>query len=343
MGLTALVILFFIAVSQSQLRNRHLETVRDGGGADLRLYKAEIERVHQGESYYDVAADELRGRGYATSSIFNWRAPLLVEAIAALPSVTLARVALAGLAIAALWLSFGLLEQEAGSRAALGGALLMVGALLPAFMGEGYVLHEVWAATLIALSLSAHGRGRVVIAIAAGVAALFVREHAGLYCLLSLGLAVRTRSWREACGWVAGMTAYAVYFGWHAWTVSGLIGADELAQREGWLQFSGAPFVIAACQMNCLLLMLPQWVTAICLPCAMLGFLGWRTPWGERAGLVTAYYLMAFAIVGQPFNQYWGMLIAPPLALGLARAPAALVDLWRAAKRGAEISVAPAS
>ena len=57
------------------------------------------------------------------------------------------------MSIAALMLSFQLLEREAGSRAALGGALLMVGALLPAFMGEGYVLHEVWAATLIVLSL----------------------------------------------------------------------------------------------------------------------------------------------------------------------------------------------
>lgn len=336
---TALTIFFLVVVSLSPLRNRHLESVRDGGGEDLRLYAAEIERVHSGEDYYHVAGEELRSRGYATRSVFNWRPPALVQLMAALPSIWLGRLALAGVALAVLILSFRRLEEEAGSRAALGGSLLMVGALLPAFMGEGYVLHEVWAATLMALSFNILGTGRLLPGVLCGIAALVAREHAALYVAVCLAIAVRRRAWREAAAWTAGFVAYLFYFGWHAWTVSGLIGPEDLEQAQGWVQLAGAPFVIAAGQMNCFLLLLPQWVTAVYLPLAMLGFVGWRTAYGERAGLVAAAYLAAFAVVGQPFNQYWGVLIAPVLVLGFARAPAALVDLWRAAATSGKLVV----
>jgi hypothetical protein len=53
---------------------------------------------------------------------------------------------------------------------------------------------------------------------------------------------------------------------------------------------------------------------------------------GERAGVTLAMYVALFAVVGQPFNQYWGSLIAPLVCLGLARAPVSLADLWRAAQ-----------
>jgi len=48
---------------------------REPGEGDVALYRAEIERIHAGESYYQVAGDELRRRGYPTRSVFNWRIP----------------------------------------------------------------------------------------------------------------------------------------------------------------------------------------------------------------------------------------------------------------------------
>ena len=328
----AMFTLFCLAVSQSELRNKHLENVRDGGGADIRLYEAEVTRMRQGESYYHVAGEELRARGFPTRSVFNWRLPLLFQLIAAPPSLWFARLTLGGLAVTVLALRFRILEREAGSRAALGGTLLTVGALLPAFLGVGYLLPDVWSATLIALCLCAFGVNRPALGVVAGVASLFAREQGGLCCVIGLALAARRRAWPEVVGWSAGLALYATYFAWHAWMVSGLTGEHELAHREGWIQFSGAPFVIAACQMNCLLLLLPQWVTCLYFPLALLGFASWRTKFAERSGLVAAWYLIAFAIVGQPFNQYWGVLIAPVLAWGFARAPAALRDLWHAAR-----------
>jgi len=42
-------------------------------------------------------------------------------------------------------------------------------------------------------------------------------------------------------------------------------------------------------------------------------------------------YVVAFAVVGQQVNQYWGELIAPLLCFGVARFPASLRDLCQAA------------
>ena len=76
--------------------------------------------------------------------------------------------------------------------------------------------------------------------------------------------------------------------------------------------------------MNAYLLLLPQWVTAIYLVAALVGFAGWSTPLGTRIGLAACLYLMAFAVVGQSFNQYWGCARGP--ALMFRRSAAAGVD-----------------
>ena len=69
-----------------------------------------------------------------------------------------------------------------------------------------------------------------------------------------------------------------------------------------------------------ILLLLPQWVTALLLPLAVLGFAGWNTPTGLRAGITVCVFLTMFAFFGMPINQYWGSLIAPLLCLGAAQA-----------------------
>ena len=55
---------------------------------DIALYLGEIQRIHAGENYYQVAAEELVARGYPTASVFNWRTPLPMWLIAKLPEVS---------------------------------------------------------------------------------------------------------------------------------------------------------------------------------------------------------------------------------------------------------------
>jgi hypothetical protein len=84
--------------------------------------------------------------------------------------------------------------------------------------------------------------------------------------------------------------------------------------------------------MTAYLLLLPQWVTALYFVAALLGLAGWHTPLGERVGLTLCLFAVAFACVGQEFNQYWGSLLAPLFCFGVARFPGSLADLWKAAR-----------
>ena len=40
--------------------------------------------------------------------------------------------------------------------------------------------------------------------------------------------------------------------------------------------------------------------------------------------------MSAFSVLGGLYNAYWGLLFAPLLPFGVARAPACLRDLWSA-------------
>src|SRR5207245_2542855 len=66
---------------------------------------------------------------------------------------------------------------------------------------------------------------------------------------------------------------------------------------------------------------------AVYLPPALLGLAGWRGWTGARLALTAGLYIAAFAVVGQSFNDYWGLINAPLLAFGIAAAPEALHHL----------------
>jgi hypothetical protein len=194
-----------------------------------------------------------------------------------------------------------------------------------------YVMHELWAGVLIALSMLAYGMRRSGWGVGLGFAALVVRELAAAYCVVCCLMAISERRWREVSAWGGAAFLYGLWYAAHAMQVLPRIGPHALAHSDGWIRFGGAAFVISVAQVNAYLLQLPQWITAIYLSLALLGFAGWTAPWGRRAGLTAAVYLGGFAIVGNPFNQYWGALIAPLLCLGVAQAPQALGDLWQRA------------
>jgi hypothetical protein len=109
------------------------------------------------------------------------------------------------------------------------------------------------------------------------------------------------------------------------------ISPNDTAHAGGWIQFGGAAFLISTAQMNAYLLVLPQWVTAVYLACALLGAAVWSAAAGTRIGLTVAIYAIAFAVAGHDFNQYWGSMIAPVLCLAASRFPSAIRQLGRAA------------
>ena len=361
----ALTAAICVAIALSPLARSQVGKKSPGAG-DLALYWAEVGRMRAGQGYYEAAAAELTSRGYPTRSVFNWRTPLPMWLLGRLPHPWLGKAILGFLAASLMMLSFeavwredrgsfrqfdGSLRQsgndsprpptnlrsvpgEGQGVRALGCAALLIGPLVFCVLDDLFVAPCLWCGVWIGLSLCAYGLDRPGWGVAAGVAALFFRELALPYCLLSLGLACCHRQWKEAAAWMLGMLAWLGFFGLHWMEVAQFISPDARAHQHGWVQFGGAAFVIAVTQMNAYLLVLPHWVSAVYFVAAMLGLAGWNTPFGQRVGLTAAVFVAAFGVVGQDFNQYWGSVVAPLWCFGVARFPASLAELWRAARGG---------
>jgi len=302
-----------------------------GSPGDIGLYHAEAERIRKGESYYAAAKAELEPRGYPTRSIFNWRTPLPVWLVGVLPAGA-DRALLVAMAAAMMAIAGHTLAKEFGLMRAIVALVLLSGALMPVLLKSAYIMPEVWSGVLIGLSLVCYGIERRGFAVIFGLASLFVRELAAPYCVVCGLLALRDRRWKEFIAWALGAVAYATFYAWHISQVLPLIEPDALAHGQGWLQLGGAAFVISLVQMNIYLLLLPQWLTALYLVVAMLGFAAWQGAWAQRAAWTACLYVLTFAFVGQPFNQYWGALIAPLFCVGAAQGLPALRDVWRASR-----------
>ena len=300
---------------------------------DVALYQAEVDRVRAGQGYYEAAAAELTRRGYPTRSVFNWRTPLPMWMLGKLAHPALGKGLLGLLALAVMVLGFEALAREQGHGLGrpVACALLLTGPFILCVLGNLFVMPMLWAGVLIALSLCAYGLNKPGWGVAMGLLAAFFRDLAIAYCALAAVLAWRERRPKELAAWIVGVVAWGLFFGYHCWRVGPLISADARAHPEGWIQLGGLPFVISTVQVTAYLLLLPQWITALYFVAAMLGFAGWHTPWGQRVGLTACLFLVAFAVVGQEFNQYWGSLFAPLLCFGVVRFPASIRDLWKAA------------
>jgi hypothetical protein len=329
--LVAIMIAVGVAVSLSPLAQGFADKQRAGTN-DIALYQAEVDRIGAGETYYAAAAAELAPHGYPTRSVFNWRTPLPMWLIGVLPDPVFGKAILCGLAIATVLLGFEWTAREGGKWQSGLCIVVLAGGLLPCFLSNLYVMPVLWAGTLIALSVCALAIERRKLGIACGIAAVFVRDLAGPYCVVGLGVAVWQRRWKEASLWFSGLAAYGLFFLWHAAQVAAWRTPDATSHAEGWLQFGGLPFLLSTAQMNGFLLILPQWVTAIYLPLALLGFVSWATPAGRFAALTALTFVMLFTIVGLEINQYWGSLIAPLLCLGAVRSPLAIRELLQAAQ-----------
>jgi hypothetical protein len=301
---------------------------------DVALYRAEVDRIHAGENYYLVAAEELPRRGYPTRSVFNWRTPLPMWLIGNMPFIVLGKVLLCALGFLTLVLTFVTASRENPRlfQRMVPMAVLMFGPLLPCFIGDVFVMPIVWAGVFMMLSLCAYGLKRPYWGATAGLAAVFFRELALPYCLLAAGLALWQRRRGELAVWIAGLAGWAVFYGLHCWLVTQLITPDATAHSEGWVQFGALPFVLATVQMNFCLYLMPSWITVLYFAAAMLGLAGWHSDMGLRTGLCVCMYGVAFSIAGHEFNRYWGLLVTMPICVGVVRAPASLAELWEAGK-----------
>lgn len=295
--------------SPSSLSAPPLTSTARGNDADL--YAAIVGRMRAGEDYYAAAGAELAARDYARAPVFNWRLPTLAWIESRLPRLTFATILLAAMGIVA---SFMLRTMADGrARSALAAALPF--AMLPAWFNERTLLmHELWAGSLILLSLACWATGRMTGSVLAGAAALSIREHSVMYVVVMATAAATDRRWREMSAWTATLALFAAFYTWHALQALPLIPAE--AVRNSWDGWGGWPAALIAARTSVLLLMLPAWLGAIAVPLLWLGLARWTTPIGTRVWGTVTVYLMLFMAIGRPDNWYWGFLIAPLVPFG---------------------------
>jgi hypothetical protein len=289
---------------------------------------------------------ELPKNGYPTSSIFNWRLPTYAWFFGLLPSIRIGQALLIALSVWCLYLSVRLCAAEVGKLPAAAAFVWLVGSLVWCVDSTSFLTQEVWAQVFIQLSIVFLAKGRRLVGVAWGVAALLVRELVLPYVLLCLAISLWKRRWLEATGWVIGLGLYAALTAYHVSQVRAHMPAHEINEPSTWLCWGGIAFVLDTVRMNQLLMLTHTAVRAFYLPFAYLGLIGWRGETGLRILFLCLGYNVAFMAVGQPFNNYWGILIASPLAMGAALAPWAIRDLYsrcRGSKQIEAVSLAPAA
>ncbi len=268
---------------------------------------------------------EMRRLGYATKPVFHWRLPTLLWTFGKLPSPEIARwflVVLTGVMIM-VWVNR--LRPRLGFVMMLVAALLMAPMLFLASHPRWYFQHEVWAGVLVALSLGLY-RQHWVLAVITGVAALMVRELALSYVCIIGALAFYDRRNKEGLAWLAGIMGFAVYFAVHASiAISHQLPSD--LSDPSWLRIPGWSHV-TACSGWMFLTLVPYW---LCGMLSVVGVFGLLVGRDLRLILPAVSYMAAFWIFGKPFNDYWGLMYTPILAVGIACAIPAIVALARRA------------
>lgn len=308
---------------------RPVDTVNSHRGLDVTLYKSVVQDMRDGQGYYQAAAAEQRRKGFPLRPFMTVRPPVLATLLAALPGGDVGgRVALGLLGGVALLL---VLRRSATQMARpLPTILAAASGVLSCFIAPAAMMHEVWAGTLILISLMLYDPRRMLPSLLTGALAVAFRELAAPYLLVMAALAWRDGLWRQAMCWATALVVFGFGLWWHAQAVAAVQLPSDPAS-PGWLALGGWAFVLDALQMNAITLVSPSWLAACLAPFALFGLMCWRGDLADRVRLTVLGYCMAFLFVGRHDTRYWGLLIAPLWPLGLPGAWTVLRGMLRRA------------
>jgi hypothetical protein len=306
------------------------------GKGDVVLYRTIVDRLRAGDGYYIAVGEELRRGHYPTIPIFNWRTPAHSTMVASL-SVPIARRVLQGLAMTGLFLLPLVLARQSAVVIVVA-ILAQMGAVATVMKPDAVLFGEVWAGVLIALSLCAYYAKQWSVAAVLGIVAVFMRELAAPYCLACGLLAIASRRRRESIVWIVGGTAYVIYYAIHATQSWAHQQPGDLRHVESWIRWNGLTFTIATAQMNSWVRFAPHWIVAAFIVVGLAGSTSTRAPQQVRVSLLT--YAALFAVAGQPFDFYWGLVTSPIWAFAVAHGFEGFSQLVNAARAPTPASVA---
>jgi len=296
-----------LAVSVLELTPSVTSTNVKSRGSDAELHGAVITDLQRGLAFHDAFGFELRRLHYPVRSIFNWREPLLSWTIAFVPHGEWIAYVLGALLLSSAWF----VQRRWWTIALLVPTFLPIGTTANAFP-------ELWAGMLLGLSAVAYIGGRPLPGVACAMLALAVRELTAPYCVALTLYAAWRRDWREVSAWMLGLLLYGPYYGWHVWNALAQMQPGDPAIPHSWVAFGGLPFLLRILQFTNPLFMASQLAFACAIACAALAWAD-SVPRSLQMGLLI--YVPFFLIVGQPFNVYWGFMIASLFALWLSYVP----------------------
>jgi hypothetical protein len=204
--------------------------------------------------------------------------------------------------------------------------MLAAAGVAVALTGKYVLLHEVWAGTLVALSLALHRSDRWGWSVVVAAVALAIRELSLPYILLMAAFALYRRSWREVGAWTGLVLLFAAGMAWHASEVARVTLSSDPAS-PGWTELGGWEGVLRTFHLAGPLRWLPMEVGAVAIVLALFGWASWRSQTGLAATLLYLGYGLAFMLFGRANNFYWGLMVTPAFLLGIAFLPRALSDL----------------
>lgn len=311
---------------------------------DLVLYDRIIDRLRQGDGYYQAAVAEHRALSYPLRPGLTVRLPTLAKiqswlpvppnpAQRGMPERVIAIVLFAAMLIG--WQRRLSEEVNSPLLRSSGLVLLAIGGHI-ATTRYYLVLHELWAGAFLALSLAYYRpeKGKWAISWLAAAAALAIRELALPFVLLMAAQAIWCRRWREAWAWVALVALFAAALAFHLKAVAALVRPDDL-EGLSWFTFRGFEGWITTIVQSSPLFYLPIMLSGPLVVLMVFGWAAWRTQIATFSTLLFVGYGLAFMIAGRAENWYWGLIIAPTMWLGLAFVPMAIRGLLEAGWTGA--------
>lgn len=303
---------------------------------DLALYDRVIARIRGGENYYDFIVAEHRLSHYPVKPGLAVRLPTLayLDAWLGLPGQFAAAIVLLIAVLLAWWRRLG---EEPGAlrRRVLAIALLALGASL-GLNRDFFVLHELWAGMLLALSFGLHrpgsegSGGKWGWSLAVAAVALAIRELSLPFVLLMAAMAFWRGNQREGLAWSALAGVFFAVLAVHLHVIAGqALPSDPMS--PSWLELRGLSGWVSNVALSSNVRSLPHWLAGPLVMLMVFGWTSWRSGAGSFATLLYLGYGLAFMIAGRGDNYYWGFMVAPAMFIGLAFVPTGLTSLCRAA------------
>ena len=199
-----------------------------------------------------------------------------------------------------------------------------------------FVLHELWAGMLLAMSFGLHrvkseaSAGKWGWSLAAAALALAIRELSLPYVLLMAAMAFWRGDRREGLAWAGLAALFLSALAWHLHIIAAqTLPSDPVSAT--WWEMRGLSGWLSNVALSSNVRSLPHWLAGPLVILAIFGWASWRSAVGAFATLLYLGYGLAFMIAGRGDNYYWGFMVAPAMFIGLAFVPTGLKSLSRAA------------